>query len=358
MWSACLGLCLCCLASLYLTLGALSPGPLGEAVGDAETISTRAASALTEAAAPVALLPSTKSDPALPGAGAGAAPAPAPATITGDLPIPIRPGSAQSFQDRTAKGEACPRCPEMVVAPAGAFTLGSDAGEGWRDEWQKDMEGPPVKVTIAQPFAVGRFSVTFDEWAACVGDGGCATSPSDNGWGRGNRPVINVTWDNAAGYVTWLSRKTGKPYRLLSEAEREYVARAGTTTPFWFGASPSPSRANYLTRNDASDPTAAPVVERTLSVTSFEPNPWGLFNVHGNVWDWTADCWNESHQGHPGNTAPRQTGNCNLRVLKGGSWLNLPKFIRSAARSKLINDFGYRTVGFRVARTIADAAPN
>ena len=101
-------------------------------------------------------------------------------------------------------------------------------------------------MSFAKPFAVGRFAITFEEWDACVADGGCnGHRPSDEGWGRGRRPVINVSWDDAKAYVAWLSRKTGKSYRLLTEAEREYVARAGTTTPFWWGSSISTGQANY-----------------------------------------------------------------------------------------------------------------
>jgi formylglycine-generating enzyme required for sulfatase activity len=123
----------------------------------------------------------------------------------------------------------CAQCPEMVVVPAGSFTMGSpDSEEGRIEE-----EGPQHRVTFGRSFGVGKFAVTFEEWDACVADGGCnGYKPSDAGWGRGRRPAINVSWDDAKAYVGWLSRKTGKTYRLLSEAEREYATRAGTTTPF------------------------------------------------------------------------------------------------------------------------------
>ena len=136
----------------------------------------------------------------------------------------------------------CDKCPEMIVVPAGTFTMGSPSNEPQRREFEDQ-----VRVAIAQPFAVGRFAVTFDEWDACVADGGCGGyRPSDEGMSRGRRqPVIDVSWDNTQTYVAWLSRKTGKTYRLLSEAEREYVTRAGTTTPFWWGTSITPMQANY-----------------------------------------------------------------------------------------------------------------
>jgi hypothetical protein len=151
-----------------------------------------------------------------------------------DLAFSVRPGSGRSFQD-------CTKCPEMVVVPAGSFTMGSPASELHRYSGESQL-----KVTIAESLAVSRFAITFDEWDVCVADGGCSNeTPSDQGWGRGKRPVIDVTWHSAKAYAAWLSRRTGKTYRLLSEAEWEYVARAGTTTPFWWGASISTTQANY-----------------------------------------------------------------------------------------------------------------
>jgi formylglycine-generating enzyme required for sulfatase activity len=148
-------------------------------------------------------------------------------------------------------------------------------------------------VTLARPFAVGRFAVTFDEWDACAADGGCnGYKPEDKGWGRGRRPVIEVSWDDAKAYVAWLSKTTGKTYRQLSEAEREYVTRAGTTTPFWWGNSISTSQANY-------DGTSVngEYRQQTLPVGSLQPNPWGLYHVHGNVWEWVEDCNHGSYSG-------------------------------------------------------------
>ena len=142
--------------------------------------------------------------------------------------------------------------------------------------------------------------MTFDEWDACVADGGCnGYQPSDEGWGRGRRPVINVSWDDAKAYVAWLSNKTGKTYRLLSEAEREYVTRAGTTTPFWWGSSISTSQANYDGTNTYGSGVKGEFRHETLPVDSFQPNPWGLYQVHGNVWEWVEDCYHESYAGAP-----------------------------------------------------------
>ena len=136
----------------------------------------------------------------------------------------------------------CEVCPEMIVVPAGGFMMGAPETE----DGSEDNERPEHKVTIAKPFSVGRFAVTFEEWDACVADGGCRRyRPGDRGWGRGRRPVINLWWGDAKVYTKWLSEKTGRDYRLLSEAEREYVTRAGTNTPFWWGVSISSQHANY-----------------------------------------------------------------------------------------------------------------
>jgi formylglycine-generating enzyme required for sulfatase activity len=201
-------------------------------------------------------------------------------------------------------------------------------------------------VTIARPFAVGKFAVTFNQWDACVADGGCnGYRPADQGWGRGNHPVINVNWSDAKAYAEWLSRKTGKTYRLLSEAEREYVTRAGTKTTFWWGSSITPKQANYNGKGEYRG--------RTVPVDNFEANPWGLFNVHGNVWDWTEDCWNgTSNQGNPGNGSARTTGDCMYRVVRGGSWYNGPHDVRAAVRYGSTSDDRDNLAGFRLARAL------
>ena len=246
----------------------------------------------------------------------------------------------------------CPVCPEMVVVPAGSFAMGEDKpGQLPNDT--------PLRWTFAKPFAVGRFAVTFAEWDACVDDGGCnGYRPADQDWGRGNRPVINVNWDDATVYTKWLARKTGKPYRLLSEAEREYVARAGTTTPFWWGASIDLDRANYdvpvpSRRMPGVDYSEIRKLRRmTVPVDSFAANPWGLYNVHGNVWDWTIDCWRE--QG-PLLVAPRRDANaaaCGERVARGGSWNDFAAQARAGARIGFNATARNALQGFRVMRIL------
>ena len=262
------------------------------------------------------------------------------------------PGSRESARDRLVDGSACSFCPEMVVAPAGGFTMGSPESEP-----QRGSDEQQVLVTIARPFAVGKFAVTFDEWDACVADGGCnGHKPGDQGWGRGKRPVINVHWDDAKTYAAWLSQKTGKTYRLLSEAERKYATRAGTTTPFWWGSSIAPAQANY---NGSVEPykgggSKGEYRQRTLPVESFQPNPWGLYQVHGNLWEWTEDCWIDRYTGNPGNGEARTTGctDAGRRVVCGGSWHGDPQFLRSAFRARFLTRVRFNNLGFRLARTL------
>ena len=255
----------------------------------------------------------------------------------------IKPGSGESFKD-------CPQCPELVIVPSGSFTMGSPGSEPER----ADSEAPQHKVTIAKPFAAGRFAVTFAEWDACLAAGGCGGyKPEDQGWGRADRPVINVSWDDAKAYVSWLSKKTGQSYRLLSEAEREYATRAGTTAPFWWGASVTPDKANYNgTYVYSGGGKKGEYREKTVPVKSFESNAWGLHQVHGNVREWVEDCWHDSYTGAPADGSAWTNESCGGRVLRGGSWRSHPQFLRSAYRSSMTSDSRSNVAGCRVARTL------
>jgi formylglycine-generating enzyme required for sulfatase activity len=164
--------------------------------------------------------------------------------------------------------------------------------------------------------------------------------------------VINVSWDDAKAYVEWLSRKTGKTYRLLSEAEREYVTRAGTTTPFWWGTSISTQQANY--NGNYTYGTGATGVSRrqTVLVDSFQPNPWGLYQVHGNVWEWTEDCWHDNYFGAPSDGSAWTSGGCSDHVIRGGAWYFYPWLLRSAFRLWNSADGRENVVGFRLGRTL------
>jgi formylglycine-generating enzyme required for sulfatase activity len=244
----------------------------------------------------------------------------------------------------------CGKCPEMVVTPAGSFTMGSPDSELNRAEY----EGPQHRVTFARQFAVSKFAVTFEEWDACLMDGGCnGYAPNDERWGRGRRPVINVSWNDANAYLAWLCSKTGKSYRLLSEAEREYVARAGTRTAFWWGATISLAQANYNGTYIYGNGSTGEYRQRTLPVDSFQSNKWGFFQVHGNVWEWTQDCWHENYGGAPADGLPWESGRCNYRIVRGGSWATYPGDLRAAVRGRFAVDFRSDSLGFRVARALA-----
>jgi formylglycine-generating enzyme required for sulfatase activity/class 3 adenylate cyclase len=233
-------------------------------------------------------------------------------------------------------------CPEMVVMPPGTFVMGSPEDEKGRS----DDEGPQHEITIAHDFAVSRFVLTFDHWDACVRDGGCALPGAGaSSWGREKQPAINVSWDDAQQYVSWLSALTGQPYRLLSEAEWEYVARAGTTTAYSFGNDPG-MLGDYGWYSGNSGSQAHPVGEK-------KPNAFGLYDMHGNVWEWVEDCYHEDYNEAPANgSAWKQDADCGSRVVRGGSWGSDPEILRSASRFGNPAVGRYFTLGFRVARTL------
>jgi formylglycine-generating enzyme required for sulfatase activity len=267
-----------------------------------------------------------------------------------EAPIAKAPGPAGTpFQE-------CETCPRMVALPAGRFTMGSPAGERGRNP----DEGPQREVTIATPFAVSRYPVSFDEWDACLAEGGCnAHKPGDYDWGRGRNPVIFVSWQDAKAYATWLSQKTGQSYRLLTEAEWEYAARACTSPscagqPFWFGPI-TPDKANYDWRQSYDGSPKAQPPRRTVTIDQGTPNGFGLVQMLGNVRHWTEDCWAESYAGMPGDVAARTGGDCSRRITRGGSWADEPKALRAAARGWEVADQRGRSaqIGIRVARTIA-----
>jgi formylglycine-generating enzyme required for sulfatase activity len=249
---------------------------------------------------------------------------------------PAQPG--ESFKD-------CEHCPEMVVVPAGKFMMGSPADEEGRFEGEEPLH----EVTIRKPFAAGKFTVTFDEWAACASGGGCAGNPSpdDRGWGRGRRPVIEVSWNHAQEYVQWLSRETGKPYRLLSEAEWEYAARAGTQTPYIWGRGLEKNRANC---DDCGTQWSG---RQTAPVGQFPPNAFGLYDMAGNVWQWTEDCWSPDYSGGPFDERPKATPGCFFHIVRGGSWVGGdPGSVRAAVRNRDFHGMQNSNEGFRVARTL------
>ena len=234
----------------------------------------------------------------------------------------------------------CPTCPELVVVPAGRFRMGCVSGRDCDDDER------PVHEVEVRSFALGQYEVTFEEYDRFAQATG-RRRPADRGWGRGARPVINVSWEDATAYAAWLSAEAGKEYRLPSESEWEYAARAGTTTRYSWGDDIGRSRANCEGCRGRWDDE-----NRTSPAGSFATNPWGLHDMHGNVWEWVEDCWHENYAGALRDGSAWTTGgNCSRRVLRGGSWNSLPRSLRSANRLRLDAEDRGSLNGFRVART-------
>jgi formylglycine-generating enzyme required for sulfatase activity len=261
-------------------------------------------------------------------------------------PYVLKPEEERALKPLAGSFRECAKdCPEMIVVPAGDFMMGSPVSEKGRET----NEGPQHSVAIPRPFAVSKFLVTFDDWDACVNVGGCPPKDRaawDSGWGRRKRPVINVNWEDAQAYVAWLRKMTGKKYRLLSEAEWEYAARARTTTAFYWGDELGEKNANcYDCGSEWSRLKTSPV-------GSFEPNKFRLYDMAGNVWQWVQDCYNADYNGAPSDGLAWDTAECEFRVVRGGSWGYFPVEPRSAYRygdHKV--DRNYNT-GFRVGRTL------
>jgi formylglycine-generating enzyme required for sulfatase activity len=239
------------------------------------------------------------------------------------------PEPGETFRD-------CADCPEMVVVPPGDFDMGSK---------ETAFEQPVHHVSIAKPYAIQRREINFDEWDACADAGVCKNRPSDHNWGRGKQPVIEVSWEDAKQFVAWLSQKTGRKYRLPSEAEWEYAARAGTTTSFWWGKDIGKVNANCDGCGEAS-------LHKTMPTGSYRPNGFGLYDTSGNVYEWVEDCWNDNYKLAPKDGTAWTTGQCRQRVLRGGSFANKANAATSAARFRYDIDVRYYANGFRVARDL------
>jgi formylglycine-generating enzyme required for sulfatase activity len=225
-------------------------------------------------------------------------------------------------------------CPEMVVIPSGSFLMGD--------------EGAQHRVHVPA-FAIGAYDVTFDEWDACVAAAGCSKRPSDGDaedqhWGRGRRPVINVSWNDARQYVRWLTQKTGRTYRLPSEAKWEYAARAGTTARYYWGDTAGMGHANC-------DGCGGQWSNRqTAPVGSFPANPWGLYDALGNVWQWTEDCWHDTYDEAPTDgSAWTSGGDCGRHPLRGGSFHDDARYARVTIRNKNFTAYSVYNLSFRVA---------
>ncbi len=231
--------------------------------------------------------------------------------------------------------------PEMVVIRFGAFEMGSSKNDP--DAYHNEF--PQHKVVFRKPFAIGKYEVTFDEYDLFAKATG-RRRPGDLGWGRGTRPVIDVSWDDAMAYARWLSKQTGARYRLPSESEWEYIARARTTSNYWMGDDIGRNQANCKGCGSKWDS------RQTAPVGSFNANKFGLYDTAGNVWEWVQDCWHDGYYGVPADGSARKEPKCAQRVIRGGSWTNFPRYTRSAHRSWYFQDYRNYYIGFRLARDL------
>jgi len=263
-------------------------------------------------------------------------------------PYVLSPDAERALTPGQAFRECAKDCPEMVVVPAGEFMMGSPPTENNR----MPDEGPQHRVTIARPFAVSKYDVTFNDWDACASVGGCSREgrAGDVDWGRDTRPVIYVSWDDAQQYVAWLSQMTGKPYRLLSDAEFEYAARAGTQTVYPWGDDIGKNKANC--DGCGSQWTGSAGTWQTAPVGSFAPNRFGLYDMVGNVWKWVQDCYHPNYNGAPTDGSTWTGGDCTARVVRGGFWGGGPEYVRPAFRDRTSSNDRNYTLGFRVGRTL------
>jgi formylglycine-generating enzyme required for sulfatase activity len=259
-------------------------------------------------------------------------------------PYVLKPEEERALKPLAQFRECTKGCPEMIVVPPGRFVMGSPESEQGR----YSNEGPQHEVVFANPFAVARFELTFEEWDTCVAYGDCDPNITDNNWGRGQQPVIYVNWEHTQRYLKWLSAMTGKPYRLLSEAEWEYAARAGTQTAYSWGQEIG---AGYASCNGCGSKWDR---KQTAPVGSFAPNAFGLHDMHGNVYEWTEDCRHDSYDGAPTDgSAWTSSGDCSRRVARGGSWNSLPDELRAAFRAGVEAEYHTAVIGIRVGRTLA-----
>lgn len=238
----------------------------------------------------------------------------------------------------TARGgelRDCPTCPVLIALSPGGFTMGSSTSD--------PAERPPHHVNIGQPFAIGKYEVTVEQWNACA-DASACPKIGTNGSEAKNAPIRDVSWDDAQQYVAWLSKSTGKSYRLPTEAEWEFAARGGTSSAYWWGDQMKKGNANC---KDCGDPWSQ---EAPASVGSFAANPYGLHDMNGSVWEWVGDCWHSSYKGAPADGRAWDENGCTARVIRGGSWREGAPYMVSSTRFKYSTSVRQSQNGFRVAR--------
>jgi len=231
----------------------------------------------------------------------------------------------------------CETCPEMVVVPAGLYVMGSKLDK---------TEMPPRIMRFKKPFAIGRFETLHAEWQARVDAGGCTHKPDDHNWGTNRMPVMNVNHDMVHGFADWLSKTTGHKYRLPSEAEWEYAAKAGSKSNYWFGDLVGENQVNC---RKCGSPWSG---IGNAPVGSFKPNPWGLYDMNGNAYEWVEDCWHENYQGAPKGPEAWVDGKCQFRVIRGGSWYYYSRMSRAANRQKNPGAVKSYWLSFRLVREL------
>ncbi|WNC93286.1 SUMF1/EgtB/PvdO family nonheme iron enzyme [Paraburkholderia sp. FT54] len=266
----------------------------------------------------------------------------APKSATSAAPPATPPAAAVAQKPAThapVAGESrdCATCPIMIAVPAGSFSMGSSTDD--------PSEKPVHHVTIGAPFAIGKYEVTVDQWNACVAANACQKLTPESNTNKA-APARDLSWDDAQQYVKWLSKTTGKPYRLPTEAEWEYADRGGTTTAYWWGDQMRKGNANC---KDCGDPWHK---EGPETAGSFAPNPLGLYDMNGSVWEWTADCWHNSYQGAPADGHAWDSPGCDMRVIRGGSWREGGGYMLSATRFKYSAGVRQSQDGFRVVKDL------
>lgn len=277
------------------------------------------------AAPPTARPAAPEKPPREPARAAPAAPA---------APPPVRTAGLNEIKD-------CPACPVLVAVPPGTFTMGSNSAD--------PSERPAHKVSIGQPFAIGKYEVTAEQWRACVDAGGCPPVAA-NADAPGNLPARDLGWQDAQQYVKWLSKVSGKSYRLPTEAEWEYAARGGTATPYWWGEQMRTGTANC---KECGEPWRQ---EGPADAGSFAPNPFGLHDMNGSVWEWVSDCWHNSFKGAPADGRSWDEANCRARVIRGGSWREGASYMLSSTRFRYDASVRHSQNGFRVVRELDQPA--
>ncbi|WLI91856.1 formylglycine-generating enzyme family protein [Massilia sp. R2A-15] len=259
-----------------------------------------------------------------------------PVTAVKPPPVVAAPAPASSPPAKAGSEITdCPTCPVLVAVPAGSFTMGSNSSD--------PSEKPAHSVTIAAPFAIGKYEVTVAQWNACAAANACPQlAQASNSVAAA--PLRDVSWDDAQVYVKWLATTTGKAYRLPTEAEWEYAARGGTSTRYWWGEQMAVGKANC---KDCGPPWQA---DAPAKAGSFAPNPWGLYDMNGSVWEWVADCWHNTFKDAPADGRAWDSANCSVRVIRGGSWREGASYMLSTSRFKYDASVRHTQNGFRVAR--------